>query len=291
MPAAPSGRPAADAAVLTAPAHWRSIEFISDLHLCAELPRTARALLDHLQRSRADAVCLLGDIFEAWVGDDMAEARPDTTDAAARFEVDFSLALRDAARRRWIGFMPGNRDFLVGPRWLAQVGLQALHDPTLLVFGPRRVLLSHGDRLCLADIDYQRYRTQVRGPAWQGAFLARPLAERLALARQMRQASQARHQATARTAGPQTSAGDPLAGLDADVDPNAARAWLQETNATTLLHGHTHRPGRHLLASAPVELERLVLSDWDLDHAVPPRAEVLRLDADGWQRLPPLGPA
>jgi UDP-2,3-diacylglucosamine hydrolase len=239
-------------------------------------------------------VCLLGDIFEAWVGDDMADGPSGhAAEPAARFEHDISLALRQAARQRWIGFMRGNRDFLVGARWLAQVGLHALHDPTLLVFGPRRVLLSHGDRLCLDDSDYQRFRTQVRSPPWQDAFLARPLAERLALARQMRQASQARHQAIARTAGPNTSTAgsDPLAGRYADVDPNAARAWLQETNATTLLHGHTHRPGRHLLASAPVELERLVLSDWDLDHAVPPRAEVLRLDADGWQRLPPLGPA
>ncbi|MEY4748640.1 MAG: UDP-2,3-diacylglucosamine hydrolase [Pseudomonadota bacterium] len=305
--------PPLQAARLDAPAEWRSIEFISDLHLCAELPRTAAAVLSHLRHSTADAIFLLGDIFEAWVGDDMAEAhhRTDATASAdgntASFEHDFSLSLAELARTRWIGFMVGNRDFLVGPRWLANCGLHAVADPTLLLLGEalarQAVLLSHGDRLCLADADYQRFRVQVRSAEWQQAFLARPLPERLALARQMRQASQLRQAAVRqqarsdRTADPLPPAAspaagtgvsaDPLAGLYADVDHAAALAWLREADATTLLHGHTHRPGRHVLAGGSPELQRLVLSDWDLDHAEPSRAEVLRLDDQGWQRLAP----
>jgi UDP-2,3-diacylglucosamine hydrolase len=296
-PAAALPVPPLQAARLDAPAHWRSVEFISDLHLCAELPRTAEAVLQHLRRSTADAVFLLGDIFEAWVGDDMAApgvGLPADTAAGhpptANFEYDFSLALAELAHTRWIGFMVGNRDFLVGPRWLAHCGLHAVADPTLLVLvlgraaGAQRVLLSHGDHLCLADTDYQRFRTQVRSAEWQRAFLARPLAERLTLAREMRQASQARHGALK-----QQAQGDTQSGLYADVDNTAALAWLHQAGATTLLHGHTHRPGRHLLAGGPPELQRLVLSDWDLDHAEPPRAELLRLDTRGWQRLAPLG--
>ncbi|MFM2065303.1 MAG: hypothetical protein RLZZ584_212 [Pseudomonadota bacterium] len=273
--------------LLDAPAHWHSVEFISDLHLCAELPRTAAALLAHLGHTDADAVFLLGDIFEAWVGDDMADAPAAAGDG---FERDFTARLADLAGqapRRWWGCMAGNRDFLVGQRWLARAGLHALADPTLLLLGPafptRRVLLSHGDALCLADTGYQRFRAQVRSPAWQAAFLARPLAERLALARQMRQASQARHQVLHAASSP----GD---ALYADVDHPAALAWLQAAGADTLVHGHTHRPARHVLAQGDGRTwQRLVLSDWDLDHAEPARAQVLRLDGSGWHRLAPPG--
>jgi UDP-2,3-diacylglucosamine hydrolase len=296
---ATSAAPPPPAARLVAPAHWRSVEFIADLHLCAELPRTAAALLAHLGSTDADAVFLLGDIFEAWVGDDMAEP---AAQAGATFEHDFSLHLADLARRRWIGFMVGNRDFLVGPRWLARCAVHALADPTLLLLGDtfpeRQLLLSHGDALCLADTDYQRFRAEVRGSTWQRTFLARPLAERLALARQMRQASRARQ------AG--QTPGDAMA---ADVDHPAALAWLQAAGADTLVHGHTHRPARHLLGTRADgrSWQRLVLSDWHLDGDPPPpaddhhhhdnsnhphgRAEVLRLDASGWQRRPPLGTA
>ncbi|MEY2687499.1 MAG: hypothetical protein RL375_1697 [Pseudomonadota bacterium] len=263
---------------------WRSVEFIADLHLCAELPRTARALLDHLRHSNADAIVLLGDIFEAWVGDDMALPLDlPRVPADADFERAFSAELADTAAGRWIGFMVGNRDFLVGPRWTDACHVQALADPTRLTLAGHQVLLGHGDRLCLADTDYQRFRVEVRSPAWQQAFLARPLPERLSIARQMRQASQARQamqQAQSDTGG----ANDAYA----DVDHPAALAELRAADAHTLVHGHTHRPGRHVLAQADGQVwQRLVLSDWDLDHARSPRAEVLRLDASGFTRVPP----
>jgi UDP-2,3-diacylglucosamine hydrolase len=272
------------AAIAVAPP-WRSVEFISDLHLCADLPRTAQALLAHLRHSDADAVVLLGDLFEAWVGDDMAlpldvaQAADAGTGDAADFERAFSAELAAIAARRWIGCMVGNRDFLLGPAWLAACHLHALPDPTHIEVAGQALVLSHGDALCLADHDYQQFRAQVRDPAWQQAFLARPLAERLALARQMRQASQAHQTAQSTTAE----------GSFADVDPGAAVALLHKHDAFTLVHGHTHRPARHVMAEAAGQIwQRLVTSDWDLDHATPARAEVLRLDATGWHRLPPV---
>jgi len=146
----------------------------------------------------------------------------------------------------------------------------------VLDFLGQRWLLSHGDALCLEDTDYQRFRREVRSPAWQQAFLARPLPEREALASDMRARSETRKQALGK---------DPA--LWADIDPDAARQALQQANACTLIHGHTHRPARHALGSGErgQALQRIVLSDWDL-RAHPKRAEVLRLDAQGLKRLP-----
>jgi UDP-2,3-diacylglucosamine hydrolase len=201
----------------------------------------------------------------------------------ADFERAFSAELADIAATRWIGFMVGNRDFLVGPAWTGACHLHPLADPTRITLAGQQVLLSHGDRLCLDDTDYQAFRAQVRGEQWQQAFLAKPLAERLAIARQMRQASRT-HQETVHGHTERTLADS----LYADVDHLASLAELRATGAHTLVHGHTHRPGCHVLAEADGQSwQRLVLSDWDLDHATSPRAEVLRLDAAGFTRLPP----
>jgi UDP-2,3-diacylglucosamine hydrolase len=259
--------PAATAALATplahelhAPASWRTIEFISDLHLSEAGPHTVAALLAHLRQSDADAICLLGDIFEVWVGDDVL-----ATPACA--ETALLQALADAARGRWIGYMHGNRDFLLGGAALQHCGWQALPDPTVLTAFGQRLLLSHGDALCLADHDYQRFRSQARNPAWQSAFLARPLAERRAIARQLRDTSEQHKQDVG------------LAGY-ADVDADAALAWLGQADTRTLLHGHTHRPGQHALDATH---QRWVLSDWDLDGAVP-RADLLRFSPAGLER-------
>ena len=149
--------------------------------------------------------------------------------------------------------------------------MQGLSDPTVLDFLQRRWLLSHGDELCLDDRDYLQFRAQVRSPAWQAAFLSRPLAEREALARDMRQRSEARKRSLAH---------DPE--LWADVDAGAARAWLTSAGADTLIHGHTHRPAVHELGDGR---RRVVLSDWDAS-AQPPRLQVLRLSTAGLERLP-----
>ncbi len=246
---------------LHAPPSWRCIDFISDLHLHEGLPLTTQALGDYLQRTPADAVLMLGDIFEAWVGDDMRD-QP--------YEAACTAMLAEAGRRLYLGMMVGNRDFLLGEAMIGACHAHALQDPTVLRAFGRTLLLIHGDALCLADTGYLRFRAQVRAPSWQQAFLAAPLEARLEQARQMRQASQAHQQGMAQTEW-------------ADVDEAAATAWMAATGAETLVHGHTHHP-----ADEPFGVEggmRHVLSDWDLDHGGRPRAEVLRLSATGFERL------
>lgn len=242
-----------------APPTWRCIDFISDLHLCEAMPRTFDAWAAHLRHTPADAVFMLGDLFELWVGDDM-RSQP--------FEQRCVEVLADTARRRHTAFMVGNRDFLVGDALLQAAAMAGLPDPTLLSAWGRRVVLSHGDALCLDDHAYQTFRAQVRNPAWQAQFLAKPLAERLAIAAGVRRASDARRQF------------DGDAGID--IDPAAAVAWLQALGAAELVHGHTHRPGSNALAPG---FMRHVLTDWDLDAGQ--RAEVLRLTPAGFERVPP----
>ena len=245
---------------LAAPLHWRTVDFISDLHLQASEPATVAAFTHYLATLQADALFILGDLFEVWVGDD-------AIDEPGSFEAQACAALRTAAQRLPVYFMHGNRDFLAGAAFLAHCGITGLADPTVLSFQGERYVLSHGDLLCLQDVDYQRFRVQARSAAWQQQFLAQPLAARRAQARGIRQESEARKQAGS---------------VYADVDGPAAVQWLQAAQAHTLIHGHTHRPASHQLAPG---LQRVVLSDWDA-AAQPQRLEVLRLTAQGLERLP-----
>ncbi len=244
---------------LHAPSHWRTVDFISDLHLQATEPATVAAWRDYLQSTPADALFILGDLFEVWVGDD-------ALDEPGSFEAYCCAALQAAARRLPVYFMHGNRDFLAGPAFLAHCGITGLADPTVLTFGNQRLVLSHGDLLCLDDVDYQRFRVEARSSAWQRRFLAQSLPQRRQQARGIRQESEARKQSGASYA---------------DVNGPAAIAWLQATQASTLIHGHTHRPADHHLSS---DLQRVVLSDWDA-AAHPPRAEVLRMTTAGLERI------
>jgi UDP-2,3-diacylglucosamine hydrolase len=267
-PAAPHGAEAPPdqgrVSSLIAVDHWQAIEFVSDLHLSPETPRTVAAFEAYLRGSRADAIVILGDLFEVWIGDDIGDDS---------FALRCLAALREAATRRTVAMMVGNRDFLVGAELLAGHGVIALDDPTVLEAFGRQVVLAHGDALCLADTDYQTFRRQVRAPSWQAAFLARPRAERAAMARAMRDASEARK-------------GQPMTTW-ADADPAATIAMLDAFGSHTLVHGHTHRPHTHVPAveGAPADSVRHVLSDWDLDNTAP-RAEVLRLTAAGFERVP-----
>jgi UDP-2,3-diacylglucosamine hydrolase len=244
---------------LVAPAHWRSVDLVSDLHLCDALPQTFAAFSRYLNNTTADAVLILGDLFEVWVGDDMAQQG---------FERDCVALLAQVSQRRDLGFMVGNRDFLAGPALRASAGLLHLPDPTVLTFWGQRVLLSHGDALCLSDTPYQAFRAEVRAPAWQSAFLARPLAVRQKIAADIRHASKTRRQFDG--------------AADADLDEPETLRWLAAAGSSTLVHGHTHRPDSHQL---PGGAQRHVLSDWDLDHAS--RAEVLRIGQTGIRRLTP----
>ncbi len=231
--------------VVPVPHAWQRVDFISDLHLDAHEPATFDAWAQHMALTPADALFILGDLFEVWVGDD-------TQDPFARQCKD---VLQATASRIPVFFMCGNRDFLVGTDLLETTGVQGLSDPCVLDL-PTRLLLSHGDALCVDDQDYLAFRAQVRAPAWQAEFLSQPLAERQAYARRVRIQSEARKQSHADYA---------------DVDTAAAVAWLKTADALVLIHGHTHKPAVHDLGE---DLSRWVLSDWDAT-AQPPRLEVL----------------
>ena len=260
----------AEVPALHAPTSWRTVDFISDLHLSDDAPGTVAAWQHYLESTPADAVFILGDLFEVWVGDDAvddATVRDAMPTPHARFEDRCARVLRQTGNRLALYFMQGNRDFLVGRRLMDLCHGTLLRDPTVLVFEGRRWLLSHGDALCLGDVDYLQFRQQVRSPSWQNTFFDKPLAERQAIARELRRQSEARKQS----------------GADyADVDADAARQALQAAHATTLIHGHTHKPAQHDLGNG---LTRVVLSDWDAD-APQLRAEVLRLQSNVLQRIP-----
>ncbi|MDM0057133.1 UDP-2,3-diacylglucosamine diphosphatase [Variovorax fucosicus] len=246
-------------AELAAPAGWRTVDLLSDLHLQAGEPATFEAWRGYMETTPADAIFILGDLFEVWIGDDAA--------ALPGFEAQCAEVLRSTAQRRPVFFMHGNRDFLLGPTFAAACGISLLADPTVLELHGERWLLSHGDELCLEDHEYLQFRVQVRSPDWQQAFLARPLEERRALARSMRAHSEDRKRSPDM--------------VWADVDPDAAREWLHRADARTLIHGHTHRPAEHDLGDG---LRRIVLSDWDM-AAHPPRAQLLCLSVAGAQRV------
>lgn len=242
------------------PPSWRCIDFISDLHLSEDLPQTTAALASYLSKTPADAVFVLGDLFEAWVGDDMRQQA---------YESQCVSMLRSYGRRGHLAIMVGNRDFLLGEAFLADCAAHLLADPTLLRAWEQNALLIHGDELCLSDAGYLRFRAQVRQPTWQATFLSTSLPTRLEQAKQMRAASRA-HQQT------QTPS------EWADVDEVVAGRWMSASNASILIHGHTHQPQSQPFG--PPGGVRHVLSDWDLDHGHP-RAEVLRWSEDGFTRI------
>ncbi|MEO8056968.1 MAG: UDP-2,3-diacylglucosamine diphosphatase [Burkholderiales bacterium] len=248
-------------AAFTAPNSWQAIDFISDLHLAPDTPHGFDAWAAYMRSTRADAVFILGDLFEVWVGDDSRHEG---------FEAACAEVLRQAAATRAVAFMAGNRDFLVGAEMLAACNVARLADPTVITAFGSRVLLTHGDALCLADTSYQKFRAMVRNPAWQASVLTRPLAERRALAREVRHESERRHGA--------------MQPEWLDLDPAASVEWMNAADAPVLVHGHTHRPADQLLQPGHT---RHVLSDWDLDQAATPRADVLRWTRDGLRRITP----
>ncbi len=250
----------ANASTVAAPPSWSAVDFISDLHLQSGDRATAQVFFDYLKNTTASALFILGDWLEVWVGDDALQA--------GGFEQQCAEATREAARRFPIYFLHGNRDFLLGDLAEQACGFTVLQDPSVLEFAGRRWLLSHGDALCKDDVDYMAFRAMVRAKPWQSDFLAKPLAQRQALATHMRLQSEALKR------GGSTYA---------DVDTAAAIQWLQQADSKTLIHGHTHAPAEHALGENG--LRRIVLSDWDL-AATPPRAQVLRLSAHGIERIP-----
>lgn len=245
------------------PPSWRAVDFISDLHLSPALPRTFAAWRAHLLETTADAVIMLGDLFEVWVGDD-ARHLP--------FEAACVATMHAAAQRVTLALMVGNRDFLIGDELLRDSAARGLVDPTVIEAFGQRVLVSHGDAWCLDDAEYQHFRSLVRGQPWQSEFLARPLAERQRIAADIRSRSETRKRFDGAS--------------NADVDVAAASAVMRSAGAPVLVHGHTHRPFSGAFGASAV---RHVLTDWDLDQGQ--RAELLRWTRDGLRRIAPEGDA
>lgn len=211
--------------------------FISDLHLDASRPHVTAALAAFLDRiAGCDALYILGDLFESWVGDD--------DDAPLALEIQAMLR-QFTDRGPDLYLLHGNRDFLIRSHFAANAGATLLDDPTTVDLYGTPTLLLHGDSLCTADTDYQAYRTQVRDTQWQARMMARPLEERRALAGQLRQAS---HEAVSNKAEDIT-----------DVTPETVTAVAATHGVDRMIHGHTHRPARHAESFG----ERWVLGDWD----------------------------
>jgi UDP-2,3-diacylglucosamine hydrolase len=249
---------------LVAPESWATVDFISDIHLHAEDRATFAAWQKHLETTTADALFILGDLFEVWIGDDaLTHHLPDRD-----FHNQCVRVLRHIAQQMPIYVMHGNRDFLLGPEFERLSHCKLMADPTVLTLHGQRTLLTHGDALCVDDTDYQAFRAKVRSAEWQSAFLHKSIDERAALTRQLRQQSQAKQAAQG-------------ASEWAKADDATARSWLGASQSTAMIHGHTHQPGDHGLGAG---LTKYVLSDWD---AQAKRLEVLRLGADSAQRIAP----
>lgn len=215
--------------------------FISDLHLAEDRPATtqrfARFLADVVPG--CDALYILGDLFEYWVGDD---------GLALDFPARVANLLRPAARAVPTCFMHGNRDFMVASRFCEETGIRLIPDPTVIDLYGQRAILLHGDTLCTGDHAYLAFRVQVRDPAWQAAALARPIEERIAIARSMRLKSE----------------GEKGGKVEAimDVAPDAVEAAFVSAGSRLMIHGHTHRPARHEHAAGGQSCVRWVLPDW-----------------------------
>ncbi|HET7655460.1 MAG TPA: UDP-2,3-diacylglucosamine diphosphatase [Luteimonas sp.] len=229
--------------------------FISDLHLDPERPAITELFgrfVDQEARG-AEALYILGDLFEAWVGDD------DPSEAGA-FVADKLRGLREAGVP--VYFMRGNRDFLLGGDYARRAGMTILPDPAVVVLHGVPTLLTHGDLLCTGDTAYQQFRAQTRDPTWQAQFLAQPLDARLAFAQQARAASQA-HQGGLEQQGTMEAI--------TDASPDAVREWFSRYGLDRMIHGHTHRPKVHTDEGGT----RVVLGDWY------EQGSVLRVGKDG----------
>jgi UDP-2,3-diacylglucosamine hydrolase len=234
--------------------------FVSDVHLRQSLPRTTEAFLSFLKGrgSQTEALYLLGDLFEYWAGDD------DLADPYnARIAQEIKALSSAGVKVGWIG---GNRDFLVGRNFAQACGINLLPDPHLITIGGRRIVILHGDEQCTDDTDYMVFRRQVRTAAWQERFLAMPLTQRKAIIDEMRTNSRAAQREKAYEI--------------MDVNPEAVAAVFKSTDASVMIHGHTHRPAMHNLTVDGKQVKRYVLPDWDCE-APPLRGGWLEMYADG----------
>lgn len=215
--------------------------FISDLHLEESRPDITAAFLRFVDRraAQAQSLYILGDFFEAWIGDD--ERTPLQEQVAAALK-----SLSDSGTRVFL--MHGNRDFLIGEDFCNRAGAILLDDPVVVNLYGTPTLLMHGDSLCTADVEYQKFRTSMRNVQWQKTFLARPLADRQLVARQLRDISMARNKGKEE--------------LIMDVTQKEVVEVMESHGVQRLIHGHTHRPAEHELEANGQPAKRIVLGDW-----------------------------
>lgn len=215
--------------------------FISDLHLHESRPQITRAFFHFLQTQavHAEALYILGDFFDAWIGDD------DDTELPLQVANALQQFRQGGVK---IYFMHGNRDFLLGESYANKAGMSLLADNTIIDLYGTATLLLHGDTLCTDDKDYQQFRAMVRSPEWQQQVLAQPIAARRTLAAQLRDKSQSMNS---------MKAADIM-----DVTPAEVVKQMEQAQVQLMIHGHTHRPARHPLIIDGKPAERIVLGDW-----------------------------
>ena len=211
--------------------------FISDLHLSENTPSVTEGFFEFLKTAAQELshLYILGDLFEAWVGDD------DNSELATSVMQKINHATRSGLE---IFFIHGNRDFLCGQKFAEQSNLTLLPDPFFLSFFDQKIALSHGDSFCIEDLEYMKFKKEVRSEEWQQEFLQKPLNDRLNIASNMRDASQ------------KNNTNKDIAIMD--VTPTAIQDFFAEHHIDLLIHGHTHRPDTHQINSGT----RIVLGDW-----------------------------
>jgi UDP-2,3-diacylglucosamine hydrolase len=230
--------------------------FISDLHLDSSHPEIQQQLLEFIEQDAkdSDALYILGDLFEVWLGDDDDNSdHHKTIDSLKRLHTQGTP----------VYLLHGNRDFLLGERFAQLSGCTILPDPSVIDLYGQQVLIMHGDLLCSDDVDYQAFRRQVRNPEWQAQFLQLPLTQRKQIAEDLRQKSQQETQAKTEQI--------------MDVTQATVNEYMQLHDVQTLIHGHTHRPDIHQWDLGGHSVQRIVLGDWYT------QGSVLRWNKHGYQ--------
>ena len=230
------------------PARFKAI-FLSDLHLCTDLPKTTQVFLNFLKKQgqQTEQLYILGDLFQYWIGDE------DIKDPYFRTIINAIKALSDDGVR--IFWICGNRDFLTGKKFLKATGATALKEPGILQVNHLRIAMVHGDAQCTDDKAYMKFRAKVRNPIWRFFFLLIPLSKRKSIALGARKDSRKNNQEKSAKM--------------MDVNFEAIKMVFEQTQADVLIHGHTHHPANHFITLSNGKKQRMVLSDWNFDDDNP----------------------
>ena len=249
---------------------FSSALLISDLHLTPSMPLTAQRFFDFCEKEgpSVEAVFILGDLFEYWIGDDAALDSP--------FQQEVRRTIATLSTKVKTFYLHGNRDFLIGSEFLKKTGMTLLPDPAKIEIAGNEYVISHGDSLCTADVGYQIFRNWVRKPWLQKLFLRMPLAWRKSIAKHLRSNSSMQYQRYSQTKSS-------VAQAKMNVTLGACAALLRDLPGNQLIHGHTHLPAHHQESFGQQTWQRWVLSDWDLDHPESslPKASALSIDQNG----------